>query len=375
MALEIRPVQSKKDMDAFIQVAWDINGNDSNWVPPLRIAVSDTLNPKKNPFFKHAEAVQWVAKRDGNRVGRICAVIDHTHNTFHDEKTGFWGFFESENNQETANALFEIASAWLKSKGMKTMRGPMNPSTNHECGLQISAFETQPYIMMTQNPSYYPTLVDKAGLTKAKDLFAWEVSNECQFDQKILARAEALEKSGDIKWRHVNMKDYDAEVERILEVYNDAWEKNWGFVPMTDEEFRHMAKDMKAIVVPELLYIVEVRGEIAGFGLCLPDVNQVIAKNRSGKLFPTGLISLLWNLKVKKSYNRGRVLTLGVKKKFQTLGLAPLMYAKYIKDGPKYGVPKAECSWILEDNVPMNKGLQYMNAKMYKTYRIYDKAL
>ena len=252
----------------------------------------------------------------------------------------------------------------------------MNPSTNHECGLQVTAFETKPYVMMTQNPAYYPELVEKAGFAKAKDLFAWIIdSRRHAFDDKLISKAKRLEAAEHITFRHIDMKRYDEEVEKLLEVYNDAWEKNWGFVPMNDDEFRHMAKDMKTIVVPEMLFIVEVRGEMAGFGLFLPDVNQIMEKIPSGKLFPTGLLKFLWHTKVRRTMNRGRVITLGVKKKFRHLGLAALLYMRYFEIGPKLGFPSAEASWILEDNRAMNQGLKLMGAELYKTYRIYDKTL
>lgn len=375
MSYEVRVVTSSNEERDFIDLPWDLHGSDENWVPPLKIAVKDVLNPKKNPFFKHAEFSKWVAYKDGKRVGRIAGFIDKNHNDFHQEKTAHFGFFETINDQNIANALLKAASDWAKAKGSETLRGPMNPSTNHECGMQISAFDTKPFIMMTQNPEYYPKLMDGAGFVKAKDLYAWLVSGDCKFDDKLVKRAKALEHAEHITFRHINMKDYDAEIERILQVYNDAWEKNWEFVPMTDDEFRHMAKEMRPVVIPELLYIVEVRGEIAAFSLFLPDVNQIFSKIRDGKLFPTGLLKLLYYTKVKKIMNRGRMLTLGVRKKFQSLGLAPLMYMRYLTEGPANGFPVCECSWVLEDNKPMNGGLKLMNATMYKTYRIYDKKL
>lgn len=377
MSVQIRPVESKKDLNLFIDIPFQMHGQDPNWVPPLRIAVRDVLDPKKNPFYKHAISKLWIAFKNNKPVGRIVGTIDDTNNSFHSEKTAFWGFYESVNDQEVTNALFETVEKWAKEKGMNNIRGPMNPSTNHECGLQIDAFDTKPYIMMTQNPEYYPQLVEGAGNRKAKDLNAWIVdSAKGNFHEKLNKRAQDLEKNPDIKFRTVQMKYFEQEIEKILDVYNDAWEKNWGFVPMTDEEFRHMAKDMKQIVDPRLLYIVEVKGETAGFGLCLPDVNQVFVKVRDGKLFPTGLLKLLWNTKVnKKTINQGRILTLGVKKKYQPLGLASMMYLRYLTEAPKIGYPKAECSWVLEDNGPMNAGLKYMNGDLYKRYRIYDKPI
>ncbi|MGE4232618.1 MAG: N-acetyltransferase [Bacteriovoracia bacterium] len=373
--VSIREVSNKQEKDDFLLLPWDIYENDPYWVPPLLMAVKQSLDTQKNPFYKHAKLKLWNAYRGNDCVGRIAGIIDDRHNEFHEEKTGFWGFFECIDDQEVANSLFSQVEAWIKSEGMNTLRGPMSPSTNYECGMQIDAFETKPFIMMTQNPPYYPRLVEAAGFGKAKDLYAWIVSDESRskVDSRLVEKAKRLEQASHVTYRHVDMKNFDAEVERMLEIYNDAWEKNWGFVPMTDEEFRAMAKDMKSIVVPELILMVEVRGEPAGFGVMLPDVNQAMEKVRDGKLFPTGLLKLLWHTKVRKTVNRGRIPLLGVKKKFRHLGLGSLIYLKYFEVGPKLGYPVAECSWILEDNEAMNLGLKYMNASMYKTYRIYDK--
>lgn len=374
--VQVRSVSTRKEKDEFLQLPWDIYKNDPNWIPPLLMAVKQSLDTEKNPFYRHSKLKLWNAYRGETCVGRIAGVIDENHNAFHGEKTGFWGFFECENDLETAKALFAAVEDWVRERDMTVLRGPMSPSTNHECGMQVSAFETKPFIMMTQNPAYYPELVEKAGFAKAKDLYAWLMDRtRHKFDERLIAKAKKLQQAESITFRHVDMKHFDEEVERILEVYNDAWEKNWGFVPMTDDEFRHMARDMKSILVPELLFIVEVRGEVAGFALWLPDVNQVMEKIPDGKLFPTGLVKLLWHTKVRRTINRGRILTLGVKKKFRHLGLASLLYLRYYEIAPSLGYPLAECSWILEDNKAMNHGLQLMGGELYKTYRIYDKPI
>jgi hypothetical protein len=231
--------------------------------------------------------------------------------------------------------------------------------------------------MMTQNPPYYVDLVEGFGFTKAMDLYAWLLNGKTtKFDDKLIERAKTLEQTSGIKVRPVNIKDFDNEVTKILEVYNDAWEKNWGFVPMNEEEFRHMAKEMKLILNPEMLLLMELNGEIIAFGLWLPDINQAIYDLRDGKLFPFGIFKLLWNLKVSKTkVTRGRLLTLGIKKKYQPMGLGALLYYHYLKRGVELGYYECECSWILENNIAMNKALQYMGAKIYKTYRIYDKNL
>jgi hypothetical protein len=261
---------------------------------------------------------------------------------------------------------------------METLRGPVNLSTNHECGLLVEGFEAPPSVMMTYNPKYYAALFEGAGFAKTKDLFAYEVQGNSRFSERLLAQSERLKANGNVTFRTVNMKRFDQEIALILDIYNDAWENNWGFVPMEPEEFQHMARDMKAIVDPNLLLIAEVRGEPAGFGLTLPDVNQAFRKIPDGKLLPTGIFKLLWHLKGPgrgQTINRCRILTLGIKKAFRNFSLGPLFYTEYLKRGPVAGYPVGEASWILEDNRAMNRALEMMCGKRTKVYRLYDRAI
>lgn len=377
--LEIRPVETKKEWNQFIDFPWEIYKGNENWVPPLKIAVRDVLNVNKNPFFKHATMRMFLALRDSKTVGRIVAVVDDAHNKFHEEKTGFFGFFECIDDQEVANKLFDTAYRWIKDRGMATMRGPMSPSTNHECGLLVEGYNDPPQVMMTYNPQYYEKLFQNWGLTKSKDLFAYKVcSTESKFSERMMMHAEKLREKEAVTLRTINVKKFDEEVEKILEIYNDAWEKNWGFVPMGPDEFRHTAKEMKAIMDPALAMIVEKNNEMVAFGLAVPDVNQAIKKIPNGKLLPFGLFKLLWNLKgpgKKKTINRCRIITLGIKQKYRNSGIGPLLYVEYLKQGPGNGYPVGEASWILEDNIPMNRALEGMGAFKYKTYRVYDRAI
>lgn len=377
--MSIKRVESKQDWNQFIELPWKIYAGDSNWVPPLRIAVRDLLDVNKNPFFRHAVMRAVIATNArGEVVGRIVGVIDENHNKYHEEKTAFFGFYESINDLALAQALFDDIVKWAREWGMTTLRGPMNPSTNHECGLLVEGYNDPPSVMMTYNPPYYAELFEKCGFAKAKDLLAYNISKDSKFSERLLAHAERLKQNSEVKLRPINVRDFDREVDRILEIYNDAWEKNWGFVPMDPAEFRHMAKDMKAVLDPELLLVAEVRGEPVAFALTLPDVNQVFKKVPDGKLLPTGLFKLLWNLKGpgrRKTINRCRILTLGIRQKYRTLGLGPLFYAEYVKRGPRLGYPTGEASWILEDNVQMNKALEHMCGARTKVYRIYDRAL
>jgi len=376
--IQIRPVVSKSEWAAFIDLPWKIYAHDPNWVPPLRIAVRDTLDVKKNPFFKHATMHPLLAFKEGECVGRVVGVIDDKHNQYHSEKTGFFGFFEAIQDQSVVDALLNEVSNWAKRRGMTILRGPMNPSTNHECGLLIEGFDDPPAVMMTYNPPYYADLLEKWGFSKSKDLYAYSMTSDVKFAGRLLDHAERIRKRGAVTFRSVRIKDFDQEVNRILEIYNDAWEKNWGFVPMDRDEFQHLAKDMKTILDPELLLIAEVRGEAVGFALTLPDVNQAIKKIKNGKLLPAGLFKLLWNTKgpgKKKTITRCRIITLGIKKTYMELGIGPLFYSEYSRRCGRLGYATGEASWILEDNKPMNKALGLMNAKKSKVYRIYDRPL
>lgn len=379
MSITIKRVETKKDWKAFIEFPWKIYKDDPNWVPPLQIAVKDALDVNKNPFFKHAYMIPLLAYRGEELVGRVIGVIDDNNNKFHNEAAVFFGFYEAIDDQKVADALLGEVAKWGKGRGMTLMRGPMNPSTNHECGLLVEGFDDSPSVMMTYNPPYYLKHLESWGLKKAKDLFAYDIDGrKVKFSDKLLAQAERVKQGGAVTFRTINMNDFDNEITRILDIYNDAWEKNWGFVPMDAEEFRHMAKDMKMILDPNLLLIAEVRGQPAAFALCLPDVNQAIKKIKNGKLMPMGLLKLLWNLKgpgKKKTINRCRILTLGIKRAYREMGVGPILYAEYYKRGPANGYPVGEASWILEDNIPMNRALEHMCGKRTKVYRIFEGTL
>jgi hypothetical protein len=374
-----RPVATKAEWNDFIELPWKIYAGDPNWVPPLRMAVRDLLNVAKNPFFKHAFMHAVIAYKDGKPVGRVVGVIDENHNRFHDEKTAFFGFLEMIEDQNLCDALMDEVARWAKSKGMTQLRGPMNPSTNHECGLLVEGYDDPPAVMMTYNPPYYRKMLEGWGLAKAKDLHAYEIDGrKVRFAERLLAQSERLKAKGEVTVREIDMSRFDEELATIQDIYNDAWEKNWGFVPMEPEEFKHMAKDMKMILDPRLVLIAEVRGKPAGFALTLPDVNQAIKKVKSGRLTPVGIAKLLWNLKgpgKRKTLDRCRILTLGMKQEYRDVGIGPLLYTEYFTRGPRYGYPRGEASWILEDNVPMNKALTMMCGEKTKVYRIYDRAL
>lgn len=372
MDIRIIEVKNKKDFNNFINFPWKLYKNDPNWVPPLKMAVKEQFSPK-HPFYETSKAKSWLAMIDNEIKGRIVAVINKTHNEFHEEECGFFGFFETTEDPRVAKALLDKAEDYLKGEGMKIIRGPINLSTNYECGLLIEGFNDPPQIMMTYNPPYYKNFIENLGYQKAMDLFAYRTATNVPFPEKMKAIAERAEQSQGITYRKVNKKNWWKEVDLMYEIYNDAWEKNWGFVPMSKNEFYNTAKELKNVVDQDLILFVEVKGQPAGFILSLPDYHQVFKKIPNGKLLPTGILKLL---RAKKYINRIRVITMGVKAKYRKMGLASLMYKQMqLEVLNKEKLVEAEMSWILENNMEMNKPMHMIGADLYKKYRIFEKSL
>ena len=366
--IDVIAADNPKLLKQFVELPFRLYRSYPHWVPPLRIAVKELLDKVKHPFYKDAEVEFFIARKDGEVVGRIAAIIDKAHNRFHEENAGFFGFFECINDQAVADALLQRSRRWVLERGAKFARGPVNPSTNYECGVLVDGFDSDPMVMMTYNPEYYPTLLEKAGLRKCKDLWAW-LSNANVIDMKKIDRVAAkATRSNGVTIRPIDMKNFDADVDRAWDVYNAAWEKNWGFIPMSKEEFKLQGKEMKQILKPELVLIGEVEGRAVGFALALPDINQALKPAR-GKLLPTGLFKILYYQRLVKSV---RVLALGVVEEYRASGLAAGFYAVLVRNARKLGYGDCEMSWILEDNVLMNRSLEVMGAKRYKTYRIYE---
>ena len=367
--INIRTVNNKKDLIDFIKFQWKIYKGDSNWVPPLLMDRKKILNKEKNPFFKHAEAEYFLAERDGELVGRIAAIKNDLHNKHHNENLGFFGFFESINDQEVANALFDKAKDWLKSRGLDKMRGPANPSSNDEWGMLIDGFDSSPMILMTYNPEYYLGLCDNYGFQKAKDLYAYILETEkTMSSEKVRRVAEIAKTRYGLNISQLNMKDFDSEVEKVKYVYNKAWEPNWGFIPMTDEELDAMAKDLKPLAEPSLVLFGEIKNKLVGFALVLPDYNEIF-KSMNGKLFPFNFIKLLTR---KRKIKKCRIITLGIIPEYQKKGLDAAFYWEIVTRAKALGIFFGEASWILEDNDMMKRGLEALNATAYKKYRIYD---
>jgi GNAT superfamily N-acetyltransferase len=366
--IEVVAVDNPKTLREFVELPYRLYRDVPHWVPPLRIAVKELLDRTKHPYYADADAEFFVAQRDGRVVGRVAAILDKAHNRFHEESAGFFGFFECVNDPAAADALLQQARRWVFDRGATFLRGPVNPSTNYECGLLVEGFDSDPMVMMTYNPAYYAELLEQVGLRKSKDLWAW-LSNAHVIDLKKIGRVadKVLGRNG-VTVRPINLKDFDAEVARVWEVYSAAWARNWGFVPMSKAEFALMGKEMKQILKPELVLIGEVEGRVVGFALAVPDINQAL-KPASGKLLPTGIIKILYYQRLIKSV---RVLALGVVEEYRSSGLAAAFYATLVRNAIKLGYGDCEMSWILEDNVLMNRSLEVMGAKRYKTYRIYD---
>lgn len=372
MRIEILPLTTRKDFKDFIKLPWKIYQDDPHWVPPLIADMKRQFNRDKHPFFQHSEAEFFLAKRHGEVVGRIAAILNNNHNAYHNERTGFFGFFECMNDAEAAQELLECAQTWLKERDMITMRGPTNYSTNETCGFLVEGFGSPPVVLMPYNPQYYLELMEDFGLKRVKYLYAYYFDRDMPMPERFVQFAEKTLADKSINLRTLNLKDLWNEVKRVKAVYDDAWSDNWGFVPMTDAELAHMAAELKPVVDPDIVYFADVDGDIAGFSLSLPDFN-VILKEINGRLFPFGIFKALW---MRKKIRRIRVITLGVRHKYQNKrGLAPAFYYETYRRGKAKGYALAEFSWILEDNVLMNRALQGLGAKLYKRYVMYEKAI
>lgn len=364
-----------KQLDKFISFQWKIYADDPNWVPPLRIERKEFLDPGKNPVFGHLDIAFYMAfDGKGEEVGRIAAIVNKNHNTFHEDKVGFFGLFECIHDQKTAAALFDQAFQFLKNKGCDTMRGPVNLSTNDDCGLLVEGLNEPAQIMMTYNPEYYIQLFENYGFVKSKDLLAYKIDVPDTPPERLKRGAELIQKRGGFTIRTINVKDFKNEVKRIKAIYNSAWERNWGFIPMTDAEFDHLGTQMKQILDPDFLFIAEHNGVPVGFSLTIPNINEALITIRDGKLLPFGLIKLLWHTRPGKLQSV-RVITLGITPEHRNSGMDTIFYYRSFEAAIRKKIKWAEMSWILEDNIPMNRPLINMGAHVYKRYRIYDKKI
>jgi len=370
--IEIRPVLDKKDLKTFIMLPFRLYKDDPNWVAPLIGDQKKFFSPGHNPYFEHSEVALYLAWEGDKAIGRISAQTNTQHNIEHKDKVGFFGFFECEDNQEAANALFTQAVKWNKERGMDTVRGPMNFSVNDECGLLVSGFDTPPFIMMTHHLPYYEKLIVNAGFSKVKDLYAY-LLERTTMPEKIEKAAQYImrRKSFTIRTLSKDKKQQREDIATVFRIYRKAWEYNWGFVPITEAEFNHLVKTLLPIVEPDLVLIAEVNGEPAGFSLALPNYNEVL-KVMHGRVNP---ITILKAYLKSKHIGSARVITMGVIKEYQNRGIDVVFHYNSYKNGLPRGIFKGEFSWVLEDNVMMIREAEMLDAHIHKTYRIYDKAI
>jgi GNAT superfamily N-acetyltransferase len=374
--VEVRPVTSRRDLTRFIKLPWRLYRNEPNWVPPLLRERRQFLDRKRNPFFEHTDAELFLAWRDGQPVGRISAHIDRSFNEFQGNEWGLFGFFEAENDPEVAGALLSTAQSWLTERGRDRMVGPMDFTTNDECGLLVEGHDRKPQILQGWHHPYYRELLEGWGLEKAMDLYMWElrldkVEEKGGFHPMIQEAARKVREEHGVTIRHMRKGDFEAELGRFLEVYNAAWERNWGFVPLNDKEVRHYAKDLKPILDESWTWIAERDGEILGASLTLPDINQALA-HMNGRLLPFGWAKFLWH---RRKIDGCRVFALGVKPEHQHLGIAAAFYIEHIEQADPEAIWWGEMGWILETNEPMNRAMEGMGGKIVKRYRIFDKPL
>jgi GNAT superfamily N-acetyltransferase len=376
MSVEVRPVVSKRELSTFIKLPWRLYRNEPNWVAPLLMDCKKRLDRRRNPFFAHAEAEYFLAWRDGRPIGRVSAHVDRNFNEFQGNDWGLFGWFECEDDPEAARALLDAAEAWLRERGRDRMVGPMDFTTNDECGLLIEGHEHPPIILCPWQHPYYQRLFEQdIGLEKAMDLYMWSlwVTGRDKVHPAIWELAGRLESEHGIVCRNFRKRDLRAECERFLEVYNSAWERNWGFVPLTEPEVRHLAKDLKPVLDENWAMIAERKdtGEVVGAALTLPDFNQVLAK-LNGRLLPFGWAKAL---RAKSKIDMVRVFALGVKPAYQHTGVAARFYQMHFDAAERTPQKGGEMGWILEVNKPMNRAMEGMGGEIKRRYRVYERLL
>jgi GNAT superfamily N-acetyltransferase len=372
--LRVRPVRSAPDLKAFVALPYRLHAHDPSWVPPLRVEVRALLKKKGNAFFEFAQADYFLAERNGRVVGRIAAISNARHNEAWGDDVGFFGFFECEDDEAVARALLDEAAAWVRERGLRRLRGPASPSMNHECGLLVDGFDSPPAVMMAHNPPHYAKLIEAAGFSGVKDLWAYcgETAEKwVPLPERASRAARSLARRYGLETRRIDPRRFDEDIARIQRLYGAAWERNWGFVPMTDREIEQSARQFRPIYYPDVIQFANVGGETVGFGLALPDVNFVLRGNRQGRLLPV-LPRLLWALK-RRRIPRTRVLLLGVLPAWRGRGVDAVLWHAMWSGARDNGITWSEASWILDDNPGMVNAAERMGYRRYKTYRLYER--
>lgn len=370
--IEIITVKGGSELKDFIELPWKIYGDYPNWVPPIKKEVRRMLDPLRHPFWENSERILFLARRGPDTLGRIAGIIDGRYNKFHNERMGIWGFFECTDNPLAAAALFSSVASWIKSKGMAFIRGPLNPSTNHEAGLLIEGFDSPPSLMMTYNPPYYPALVETCGFTKEKDLLSFLIKREYQLPDWMDSIAKRIARKKGIRIHHFRPKNADAEIALIREMYNDAWSDNWGFVPLSKNEMQDIGKAIMDFADPDMAFFIYFENEPVAFSLVFPDINPLI-KRFNGRI---GLMGLLKYFLYRHEVLGLRMFMFGIKEKYRQLGFPMLAFhhiLEVVREKNKY--QHMEMGWTLEDNEGINSLIEEAGAKVYKKYRIYRKSL
>ena len=374
MAVQVTPVRDRRELNAFIKLPFRLYDGCEYWVPPIIADRRRFLDRSRNPFFEHGEAEYFLARRAGRVVGRITAQIDRNLHEFQDNRWGQFGFFECEDDQEAATALIDTAEAWVRERGCDRLVGPFDFTTNDECGVLVEGFERLPVVLMNWTHPYYPGLLEGAGLAKAMDTLMWtlDVVDRDKVHPAIFEMAAKVESEHGIRCRPMRKNDIEAEVGRFLEVYNEAWQRNWGFVPLTETEVRHYAKQLRPLLDENWAMIAETAdGEVAGAALSLPDYNQVF-RHMNGRLLPVGWLKFLIG---RRRIDRVRVFALGVKRKYQHTGIAAKFYEMHYDAAARTPQKIGETGWILETNKPMNRAMEGMGGKVVCRYRIFERVL
>ncbi len=369
MAQEITVEQAvgKHGVKGFVRFPWKIYRDDPLWVPPLIKEQIDMFGPRY-PFLEHGEMELYLARKDAEPVGRVAAILDRSYVDLSHEKAVFFGFFESIEDTDVARALIDKVKAWGQSRGMTTVRGPFNPSTNDECGLLVEGFDRAPVLMMPYNPRYYIDLMEACGLDKCKDLYAYLIEAGVSREKLERFAARIRKRLPDLTIRPVKLKKLDEELKIIRDIYNNAWSENWGFVPLTESEVDFLASRLKPLVIEDLVLFAEIKGEAIGFIASFPDYNQVL-RRLNGKIGLTGALKFLYySRKIKEL----RTMLLGVKYGYQKRGIEGLLYLETFERGCKRGFERSEMSWILEDNLLMRRAIEALGGRIYKTYRLFE---
>lgn len=368
--LTIKPVETRKEQRQFVDLAWTIYRDDENWIPPLRRNLEELVGFRPHPFHDFAEVRTWLAWRDNRPVGRIAGIVNPVHNAKYDENRGFFGFFESIDEQEVSRGLFDTVRDWLRERGISDLRGPVNPSLNYEVGLLTEGFDSPPTFMMTYNPPYYQRLIENYGFGKTQDLYAFwgHVDMLSTLDEKLSFIIKAATERFNIKLRKLDRKRFREDVRTFLHIYNASLEGTWGFTPLSQGEIEHMSSSLKHLMIPELTAAAEVDGRTVAAAFGLLDYNPRI-KQINGRLFPFGFLRLLTR---RKQIPRIRLISTNVLPEFQRWGLGVVVLGRLAPDALKWGIKEAEFSWVLESNQLSYKSLKRGGAKLVKTYRVYD---